>query len=159
MSMDILKATILNCLEKKDLKEQIKQAEERYSQLIQNLPIVIFALRRDFSIDFINQASQAILGFKARELMENRGLFFRRIPKEDRKEIARSFKTCFRESNTPFSWSSDSDTIRDISFISRPGPSFSRARVTPTGTRASRGCSWMSRNTIFSKRSWCSVKN
>jgi PAS domain S-box-containing protein len=103
MSMDILKATILNCLEKKDLKEQIKQAEERYSQLIQNLPIVIFALRRDFSIDFINQASQAILGFKARELMENRGLFFRRIPKEDRKEIARSFKTCFRESNTPFS--------------------------------------------------------
>jgi PAS domain S-box-containing protein len=103
LSMDILKATILNSLEKKDLKEQIRRAEERYSQLIQNLPIIIFALRKDFSIDFINQASQAILGFKDSELVANRGLFFKRIPKEDRKEIARSFKTCFRESNTPFS--------------------------------------------------------
>jgi PAS domain S-box-containing protein len=103
LSMDILKATILNALEKKDLKEQVEQAEKRYSQLIQNLPIVIFALRKDFSIDFINQASQVILGFKDSELMENRGLFFKRIPKEDRKEIARSFKTCFKESNTPFS--------------------------------------------------------
>ena len=103
LSMDILKTTILNSLEKKDLKEQVKQAEKRYSQLIQNLPIIIFALSKDFSIDFINQASLAILGFKDSELMKNRGLFFKRIPKEDRKEIVRSFKTCFRKSNTPFS--------------------------------------------------------
>ncbi|GAU08094.1 response regulator [Desulfoplanes formicivorans] len=103
LSMDMLKATILNCLEKKELKEQIKQVEERYSQLVQNLPIIIFALRKDFSIDFINRTSQAILGFSAHELMEKRGLFFQRIPKEDRKEIIRSFTTCFRQSTTPFS--------------------------------------------------------
>ncbi len=103
MSMDMLKATILNCLEKKDLKEQIRQAEERYSQLIQNLPIIIFALGKDFSIDFINRTSESVLGFQDTELMESRGLFFKRIPKEDRKEIIRSFKTCFLQSDIPFS--------------------------------------------------------
>ncbi|WP_462325063.1 response regulator [Desulfoplanes sp.] len=103
LSMAMLKATILNCLEKKDLKEKVKRAEERYSQLIQNLPIIIFALRKDFSIDFINQTCQTLLGFKDSELMENKGLFFRQVPKEDRKETIRSFKTCFRQSSAPFS--------------------------------------------------------
>jgi PAS domain S-box-containing protein len=103
LSMDMLKATILNCLEKKELREQIQQVEERYSHLVQNLPIIIFALGKNFSIDFINRTCHSILGFHAHELMESRGLFFQRIPKEDRKEIIRTFTTCFQQSTTPFS--------------------------------------------------------
>ncbi|MDD2220208.1 MAG: response regulator [Desulfoplanes sp.] len=102
-SMDIFKATILNGLEKKDLKEKVKHAEERYSTLIQNLPIIVFALKKNFHIDFINRTCEEILGYSDIQLIENKGLFFKRIPKENRKEFFMSLRSWFTQSNTPFS--------------------------------------------------------
>ena len=103
LSMDRLKATILNGLEKKDLKEKIKHAEKRYHTLIQNLPIIAFALNQEFRIDFINKTCKNILGYSDMEILEHKGLFFHRVPREDRRNIFQSLRSCFLQSNTPFS--------------------------------------------------------
>lgn len=103
VSMDILRATILNALEKKDLKEKIKQAEKRYSTLIQNLPIIVFTLKKNFRFEFINRTSETILGYSNEQLSEKKGFFFKNIPKENRKDFFVSLRSWFTQSNTPFS--------------------------------------------------------
>ena len=103
VSMDMLRATILNALEKKDLKEKVKRAEKRYSTLIQNLPIIVFTLKKHFHIDFINRTCEKLLGYSNIQLSEKKGLFFKRIPKEDRRNFFMSLRSWFTQSNTPFS--------------------------------------------------------
>ncbi len=49
--------------ERSALKKQVKLAEERYFDLVQNTPLLIYILRRDFKIDFVNQACSALLGY------------------------------------------------------------------------------------------------
>ena len=52
----------LRRFEEKDLlRERIDRAERRYFQLVQHLPLLIYALGRDLKLEFINQACSSML--------------------------------------------------------------------------------------------------
>lgn len=50
--------------EQKRLRIRILQAEKQYVRLVQNIPVLVFSLRPDMSLAFINQASQELLGYQ-----------------------------------------------------------------------------------------------
>ena len=86
--------------ERKALGERVSRAEERYFRLVQNIPMLIFRLRKDFELDFINQACLPILGYTPQEAMHAGGWLIDRIYSEDRPRIRDLLQRAF-DSNTP----------------------------------------------------------
>jgi two-component system sensor histidine kinase HydH len=83
------------------LKERIQRAEQRYSQLVQTLPLLIYVLRRDLQLDFINQACFSILGYTPDEAMETQLWLLDRIHPEDRGRIEKAIRSVFSAVDTP----------------------------------------------------------
>jgi two-component system, NtrC family, sensor histidine kinase HydH len=102
VSLDYLERTIRNSLERKRLEDEVKSAEKRYRDLIQNLPIIIFIIRRDFSIEFINAASEEMLGYPAAEVIGSPSWFMRNIHNEDREQVKSSLEVCFDNAGRTF---------------------------------------------------------
>jgi PAS domain S-box-containing protein len=91
---EVLEKNIRNCLERRALAQEVDAAESRYFQLIQNLPIVIFALDRDFRLEFINRTCEAVLGFEPAEAVGTPGWFLERIPEPQRDAVRAAFAQC-----------------------------------------------------------------
>lgn len=69
--------------EQKRLRERVLHAEKQYVRLVQNLPLVVFSLRPDLSLAFINQACQELLGYQPFEaVIEPRWLPGRMHPED-----------------------------------------------------------------------------
>jgi YesN/AraC family two-component response regulator len=60
------------------LKEQVKIAEQRYYNLVQNIPCLVFVIREDLELEFINRACEPMLGFSAEEAMAAPGWLMER---------------------------------------------------------------------------------
>lgn len=90
VNFDVLEQTILNCLERKALKEEIRRVEARYRDLVQNLPVLIFTLAADLSLTFVNDTALDILGYTPDELTGSPGLFVDGILAEDREPFRRA---------------------------------------------------------------------
>jgi two-component system, NtrC family, sensor histidine kinase HydH len=73
--------------ERKALRERISKAEERYFRLVQNVPMLIFRLRRDSRLDFINQACYPLLGYTPQEATYSLDWLIDRIHPEDRERV------------------------------------------------------------------------
>jgi two-component system, NtrC family, sensor histidine kinase HydH len=86
--------------ERKALGERVSRAEERYFRLVQSIPMLIFRLRKDFELDFINQACLSILGYSQQEAMLPGGWLIDRIYSEDRTRIRDLLQSAF-DSNSP----------------------------------------------------------
>lgn len=102
-SINRLKLCLKRYQERKVLQEKIRQAEQRYYHLVHNIPLLIFIIRRDFQLDFINQACHMMLGFLPEEAMSTPGWFLDRIHGEDKNRIRRYFQSAFRSSGTTLS--------------------------------------------------------
>ncbi len=77
-------------------------AEQRYYRLIQNLPVIIFALSYDFQLVFINETCRTLLGYEPEEALSQRDWFFERIHPEDRESVRRAmFSAPLTEGETP----------------------------------------------------------
>ncbi|MBU1002664.1 MAG: response regulator [Proteobacteria bacterium] len=87
LNFDVLEQTIRNCLERLALKEKVRRAEQRYKDLVQNLPVLIFTLDMDLTLRFINDTSLDILGYAPQELIGVPDLFLERIAPEDRNKV------------------------------------------------------------------------
>ncbi|SPF35274.1 putative Histidine kinase [Syntrophobacter sp. SbD1] len=81
--------------ERSSLKRQIQLAEKRYFDLVQGLPLLIFVLRKDLRLDFINQASLSILGYTPEEVIEVPDWFSEHIHHEDRSRVLEFFQSMF----------------------------------------------------------------
>jgi PAS domain S-box-containing protein len=64
-----------------------KAAEQRYHDLIQSLPVVVFALDQDLSLDFLNSTSQELLGYAPEEALDRPGWLLERVAAEDREQV------------------------------------------------------------------------
>jgi PAS domain S-box-containing protein len=95
------------CLERfqewKALKERIGLAEQRYYQLVQNIPLIIYVLRRDYQLSFANQSCLSMLGYAAEEAINTPGWFLERIHLEDRERVRKKFDSAFESRGAPFS--------------------------------------------------------
>ncbi|MFH1122869.1 MAG: response regulator, partial [Pseudomonadota bacterium] len=64
--------------ERQALREQVRRAEKRYFHLVQNIPSLVFVLCEDFSLEFVNQSCQRILGFAPEEVLGRSGWLLER---------------------------------------------------------------------------------
>jgi PAS domain S-box-containing protein len=102
VSLDYLDRTIRNCLERKRLEEEVKNAQQRYQDLIQSLPIIIFVIDADLRIEFINEASAAMLGFSAGEIVDTQDWFMEHVHPEDRQKVRSALEASLADSTQPF---------------------------------------------------------
>jgi PAS domain S-box-containing protein len=73
--------------ERQKLKEEIKKAEQRYYQLVQNIPLLIFVLNRNFQMEFVNETCSWMLGYSCEEATNLPNWLLGRIHPEDREKI------------------------------------------------------------------------
>lgn len=98
-----LKFCLKRFQERQDLKEQIELTEQRYFHLVQNVPSLVFVIRKDFHIEFINRACETMLGYTPDEVFEDPGWLLGRIHSRDFERIKRLFLSIFQTSSSRFS--------------------------------------------------------
>lgn len=70
---------------------ELFKTELRYHDLIQSLPVVIFSMRQDFSLEFVNAACRDMLGCAPEEAMADPGWFLDNVMAEDREAVRQAF--------------------------------------------------------------------
>ena len=102
-SINHLRLCLKRYQDRQALKEKVRQAEQRYFHLVHNIPLLIFIIRRDFHLDFINQSCHMMLGFSPEEAMATPNWFLDRIHVEDKNRIKRYFRSAFSSEGTTLS--------------------------------------------------------
>jgi len=94
---DELRMLLLRLRERFKLQRRIHEAERRHYHLIQNIPLLIFSLTPDLELEFINQASQSMLGCSPEEAMAQPGWFMDRIHPLDREGVREALQLSFAQ--------------------------------------------------------------
>jgi len=89
--------------ERQALKEQVQVAEQRYFHLVQNIPSLVFVIYKDLSLEFINRACEAMLGYTPEEAMGDPKWFQERVHSSDFERIRRLLFSAFQSHNSRFS--------------------------------------------------------
>lgn len=89
--------------ERQELKEKVRLAEQKYFRLVQDIPSLVFSMRRDFKLEFINRASETMLGFTPNEAMEDPEWFLERLHHDDLRRIKALFLKAFQSRYSSFS--------------------------------------------------------
>jgi two-component system, NtrC family, sensor histidine kinase HydH len=89
--------------ERQDLKEKVRLAEQKYFRLVQDLPSLVFSMRKDFGLEFINRASETMLGFAPQEAMDDPEWFLGRLHPDDIRRIKDLFVNAFQSRHSSFS--------------------------------------------------------
>ncbi len=92
-----LKILISRLKNRRRLKEHIHRAEQRHSLLLQNIPLIIYAIREDLSLEFINQSVTQFLGYTPDEAVGDRSWLTYRIHPEDRRPVRSALRKAFKE--------------------------------------------------------------
>jgi len=102
LSIGEFKLCLKRFQERQALREQLDLAEQRYFQLVQNIPLLIFVLNSNFQLDFVNEACSGMFGYSREEAMNLPNWFLGRILSKDRDEAKRQFQSAFK-SGSPVS--------------------------------------------------------
>lgn len=132
-----LRALLERLSQKARLQDRIEQAELKYYSLIQNIPLLIFALNGEYDLEFINQACAALFGCTPEEALQARGWFLRHVHPEDKTRVKDAFKAAF-ERGSPFSLecrmlhkkgTETHGILRSIPVVTEVGPGCGVARL------------------------------
>ncbi len=88
---------LMRLRERNRLQRRLAQAQDRYQSLIQNVPVLIFSLRSDYELQFINQASTAILGYTPEEALSSPGWFMETIHPQERDRMRAALAISFSQ--------------------------------------------------------------
>ena len=89
--------------ERMELKERVKRVEQRYYNLVQNIPCLVFIARENLELDFINRACEPMLGCTIDEAIAETGWLLKRIHEDDRTRIKATLNRAFQSQNFRFS--------------------------------------------------------
>jgi len=89
--------------ERRELKAQVRRAERRYFDLVQNMPLLIWVLGWDLELEFVNEACESLLGFPSEEAMGTARWFLERVHPADRFRVRRDLKSAFDTPGHTFS--------------------------------------------------------
>ncbi len=98
-----LKLCLKRFQERQELKEKIRLAEQKYFRLVQDIPSMVFSIRKDFSLEFINRAVETMLGFSPAEAMEDPEWFPGRLHPDDLRRMKELFLKAFQSRHSSFS--------------------------------------------------------
>jgi two-component system sensor histidine kinase HydH len=102
-SLDELRLCLRRFEERQALKKRLESAERRYYHLVQNIPSLIFVVRKDFSLEFINRTCLPMLGYSPEDAMKEPGWLLQRIHPADRKRVSDLFSRALLSGSTQFS--------------------------------------------------------
>jgi PAS domain S-box-containing protein len=101
--MEVLGLAVDKALERANLRRKVRQAEERYFNLVQNIPMVIFSLDDALRLEFINQGCQTLLGYSREEALAEPNWLLDRIHPEQREWAATMLRECLKDCSLVFS--------------------------------------------------------
>jgi nitrogen-specific signal transduction histidine kinase len=81
---------------KRRLLGRCANAEMRYTNFIEDMPLLIFRIMDDFSLGFMNRACQSMLGEDPETAMMEPDWFMTRVHDDDRKAVHQSLERVFR---------------------------------------------------------------
>lgn len=102
-SFDLLDHAVSVVLERRELARQVRIAEARYTNLVQNIPLVIFSLDPALELQFVNRACQSMLGYSQDDALAEPGWLLGRIHAEDREVVRRVLTQALGDCDAPFS--------------------------------------------------------
>lgn len=89
--------------ERQALTERLEHSERRYFSLVQSIPSIIFVIHDDLGLDFINSASEPILGYSPEEAMADPNWLMEIIHPEDRARVRGLLTSALKSKNSRFS--------------------------------------------------------
>ena len=89
--------------ERQALTERLEHSERRYFGLVQSIPSIIFVIHDDLRLDFINSASEPILGYSPEEAMADPNWLMKIIHAEDRERVRGLLTSALKSKNSRFS--------------------------------------------------------
>jgi len=89
--------------ERQALTERLEHSERRYFSLVQSIPSIIFVIHDDLRLDFINSASEPILGYTPEEAMADPNWLMKIIHPDDRARVRGLLTSAFKSKNSRFS--------------------------------------------------------
>lgn len=93
-----LESVVVDITERKQAQEALRQSEEKYRSLIQNIPDVVWTSDEKARTRFISSNVERVYGFSAREIYEEGAdLWLGRIHPEDVERVKTSFAAVFAE--------------------------------------------------------------
>lgn len=102
VSLEVFINGVRNCLAQTRLHLRVRQTQEHLYRLIQNLPVIIFILNRNFEFEFLNQTTTDILGYSPQEIQDSPKPFLKRITPEDRKKFSNAIRRSFEPGGEGF---------------------------------------------------------
>ncbi|MFZ5426887.1 MAG: response regulator [Thermodesulfobacteriota bacterium] len=102
-SFDLLDHAVNVVLERRELAEKVRRAEARYSNLVQNVPLVIFSLDENLELQFVNRACHSMLGFGQEEALASPGWLLERIHPDDRERVRKVLAESLADCGVTFS--------------------------------------------------------
>ncbi|EFL50904.1 multi-sensor signal transduction histidine kinase [Solidesulfovibrio fructosivorans JJ]] len=101
--MAVLALAVDKALERADLKRAVRQAEQRYTSLVQNIPLLIFGLTRGLRLEFVNRGCRTLLGYTREEALAEPDWLLGRIDPELRDWVRGEFEACLDDCSLSFS--------------------------------------------------------
>lgn len=89
--------------ERRELRDKIKLAEQRYFHIVQNIPSLVFIIRKNLELEFINSACESMLGYTPEEAIMNPQWIQERLHPDDIQRVKRLFFSAFQSPNSSFS--------------------------------------------------------
>lgn len=102
-SFDLLGHAVNAVLERRDLAQKVRLAEDRYANLVRNLPLVVFSLDERLDLQFVNRACQSMLGFTPEEALAEPGWLLGRIHPDDAASTRRLLEEALADCTVTFS--------------------------------------------------------
>ncbi|MCP4575918.1 MAG: response regulator [Deltaproteobacteria bacterium] len=97
-----LKLCLRRFQERQALTERLEHSERRFFSLLQNIPSIIFVIYENLSLDFINNASETILGYSPEEALADPRWIVNIIHGEDRVRMKGLLSSAFKSKNSRF---------------------------------------------------------
>lgn len=99
-SYELLEHAAATAIEAAGTRRRMLRAEARYFELVQNLPLLVFALRPDLSLEFINKSCRSLLGRSRQAALAEPDWLVRQAHADDRAAVrevlARAFSGATR---------------------------------------------------------------
>jgi len=67
--------------------DDLIESEEKYRTLVENVPLVVYRMRPEAEVFFLNQFVDHVFGFSANEILRNPEIWIERLYEEDRERI------------------------------------------------------------------------